>query len=110
MLTEVDLVRRIDGLTVEELHYCVQRGWLAPSTGGGGTYFLEVDVARLRFVRELRFDLEVDEDAIPMLLSLVDQVHTLRHELRAVAEAIQEQPADIQDEIAAAVRRLSEEA
>ncbi len=109
MLTELDIVRRIDGFTVEELHYCVQRGWVAPSTGGGGAYFLEIDVARLRFVRELRFELEVDEDAIPILLSLVDQVHSLRHELRAVASAIQEQPDDVRAKIAAATRRFKSE-
>lgn len=110
MLTEVDLVRRIDGFTLEELHYCVQRGWVAPSTGGSGAYYLEIDVARLRFVRELRFELAVDEDAIPILLSLVDQVHTLRHELRAVANAIQEQPADTRAEIVAATQRFKAEA
>ena len=106
MLTEMDLVARIEGFTVEELRYCVARGWVAPSAGDGSARYLEVDVARLRFVREMRFDLEIDEDAIPILLSLLDQLHTLRHELRAIAGAIQEQPADIRARLVAAAQRI----
>jgi chaperone modulatory protein CbpM len=106
MLTERDLVGRIDGFSVEELRYCVRRGWVAPSAAAGGSHYLEVDVARLRFVRELRFDLEVDEEAIPILLSLLDQLHTLRHELRALAGAVGEQPADVRERIAGAMKRF----
>lgn len=106
MLTEKDLVQRIEGFTVEELRYSVRRGWVAPSMGTGGAHYLEIDVARLRFVRELRYELEVDEEAIPILLSLLDQIHTLRHELRAMARAIQEQPPEVRTRVTAAIERI----
>ena len=105
MLTERDIVERIEGFTVEELHYCVRRGWVAPTTDARGTHFLEVDVARLRFVRELRYELEVDDEAFPVVLSLVDQVHTLRHELRAVVRAVHDEPPEVRTRIAAAIQR-----
>lgn len=109
MLTEKDLIRRIEGFTVEELHYCVGRGWVAPSGTAGQGIYMEIDVARLRLIRELRFELGVDEDAIPILLSLLDQLHTVRQEMRSLTRAIQEQPRAVQSEIAAAVRRLKRE-
>lgn len=108
MLTEIEFIGRIDGLTIEELNYCVQQGWIAPSAGSGGIRYLEVDVARVRLIRELRFDLEIDEGSIPVLLSLLDQVHTHRRELRNLAEAVREQPEDVRERIAAAVRRIAE--
>ena len=59
--------------------------------------FDEVDIARVRLVCELRDDLGLDAEAIPVVLSLVDQLYGVRRELRALARAVEQQP----DEVAA---------
>jgi chaperone modulatory protein CbpM len=105
MITEQELIRQVQGLTVTELRFCVEHGWVAPSAGATGSGFLEIDVARVRLIRELRHDLAIDDEAIPLLLSLMDRVHSLRRELRVVTEAVAELPEDMREQVATAVER-----
>ena len=66
-----------------------------------------IDLARLRLLNELADDLGLDEDTVEAVVALIDQVHTLRTELRLVAAAISEQPPQTREAIAGALRRLS---
>jgi chaperone modulatory protein CbpM len=50
----------------------------------------------------LRDDLALDEEALPLILSLMDQLYGLRRELRALAQAVDREP----DEVRARIRRL----
>jgi chaperone modulatory protein CbpM len=49
----------------------------------------------VRLIRELRYDLAIDEEALPVVLQLLDQVYALRRRLRATYQAIETQPPDI---------------
>ena len=66
-----------------------------------------IDLARLRLLNELADDLGLDEDTVEAVVALIDQVHTLRTELRLVAAAVAEQPPQTREAIAGALRRLS---
>ena len=46
--------------------------------------FHEIDVARVRLIHDLRHDMDIGEDAIPLVLSLLDQVYDLRSRMNAV--------------------------
>ena len=59
------------------------------------------DVARVRLIAELRNDLGVNEDAIPVVLRLLDQVYGLRRALAELNEAIQTLPESAQDQLRA---------
>lgn len=107
MLSEQDLEKQVEGVTRAEIRLCVQRGWITPTAGGGAQAgFLQVDVARLRLIRELRQDLEVDDETVPVILSLIDQLHTTRAELKRMAQAVAQEPGDVQERIAATLRAL----
>lgn len=105
MIGEQELIRQVQGLTITELRFCVERGWIEPSAGATGAGYLEIDVARVRLIRELRHDLAIDDEAIPLLLSLMDRVHGLRRELRVVTEAVAELPEPMRERVALAVQR-----
>ena len=66
-----------------------------------------IDLARLRLLNELADDLGLDDDTVEAVVALIDQVHTLRTELRLVASAIAEQPSQTREAVAAALKRLS---
>jgi chaperone modulatory protein CbpM len=66
-----------------------------------------IDQARLRLLNELADDLGLDDDTVEAVVALIDQVHTLRSELKLVASAIAEQPPQTRQEIAATMKRLS---
>jgi chaperone modulatory protein CbpM len=72
---------RIDTATVETW---VEAGWLAPPRDG--SRFSEVDLARAQFIRDLK-DMGVNDEAVPVILDLVDQLHGVRRTLREVLTA-----------------------
>lgn len=102
---EQEVVARVGGLSVRRLRLWVRRGWVQPARAGRGWTFSELDVARVRLIRELHEDLMVDADTVPVVLSLMDQVYGLRRELRCLAQAVAEQPEEVRSGILEAVRR-----
>ena len=78
-----------------ELVRWVECGWVLPAHDAGGWVFEEIDVARVRLIHDLRHTMAVDEAALPLVLSLLDQVYELRGRLRAVLRAVEAQPEDV---------------
>ncbi|MEB8387230.1 MerR family transcriptional regulator [Rhodobacteraceae bacterium KMM 6894] len=101
MLEERDVLTRVRRVRLQELRLWVQEGWVRPARSESGPRFDELDVARVRLVRDLRRDLSVPADTVPVILSLLDQVHGLRRELRSLAEAVQAQPEETRQAIVA---------
>jgi chaperone modulatory protein CbpM len=104
MIGERDVVARVDSLTVRRLRSWVRRGWVQPAIKGKAHTFTDVDVARVQLICELREDLRINEDAIPVVLSLMDQVYGLRHQLRSLAEAIEGLPPAMRRDLTARLR------
>jgi chaperone modulatory protein CbpM len=84
-----------------ELSAWIEQHWVLPVEEDGDFLFDDTDVARVKLIAELRNDLGVNEDAIPVVLRLLDQVYSLRHALAALNEAIQELPESAQDQLRA---------
>ena len=63
-------------------------------------------MARARLLAELGDDIGFDDDTVETVVSLVDQVHTLRGQLGLLARAIAEQPAETREAIAVALQKL----
>lgn len=92
-------------LTQVELIHWVERGWVLPDTGEAGFEFHEIDVARVRLIHDLRRGMEIGEDAVPLVLSLLDQVYELRSRIKSVLRALEAQPSDVRLSIMAAIGR-----
>ena len=90
-------------LTQVELVTWVERGWVIPDSADSGLEFHEIDVARVSLIRDLRRDMDLAEDAIPLVLSLLDQVYDLRRTLKSVLGALEHQPPDVRSAILAAI-------
>lgn len=99
MLTEEDVVARVSRLTVTRLRVFVSQGLIKPrvaepdeATPQG---YSEADLARAALICNLEDELGFHEEDVPVLLSLIDQIHGLRSELRGFVEAIEELPLDM---------------
>lgn len=103
-LSEIDIVSRVHSISLRRLRLWVDQGWVAPEFGADGPMFDEVDVARIRLICELKSEFGMNDGAVPVVLSLIDQVHGLRRELHGFARAVEEQPTDIRDRILEALR------
>ena len=85
-----------------ELTHWIARGWVQPD-GGDPPVFTEIDVARVRLIRDLRRDLELPEDVMPLVLSLLDQVYELRGTVRSMVRVIDAQPEPVRAALRAAL-------
>ncbi len=70
----------------------IEDGWLKPCGDRTAPVFTEIDVARARLIAELRDALGMNEEAIPVVLDLIDQIHGLRRLVRGLLE--QSRPVD----------------
>ena len=103
-LSERDVVATVRRLHLRELRTWVREGWIRPAQRDDGPFFDELDIASIRLIRDLKKDMSLSADAVPMILSLLDQLHGLRHELRCLAEAIERQPEDTRKAVLDAYR------
>ncbi len=93
------VLRLIRGLEEQELRHWIEERWVRPEPASGGYLFRDVDVARVRLILELRHDLAIDEETLPVVLRLLDQVYALRRRLRAVSEALDAQPPEVREAV-----------
>jgi chaperone modulatory protein CbpM len=87
-----------------ELHAWVERGWVRPQGTEPDWFFAEIDVARVRLIHDFRHAMDVQEETIPLILSLLDQVYTLRAQMRAIAHAVEGQPEAVRTAILTTLR------
>ncbi len=86
-----------------EITTWVERGWVLPEQDGSRMVFQEIDVARVRLIRDLRSRLALEEEAIPVVLSLIDQVYELRGRLRSVLQALDAEPDPVRHKLLSAL-------
>jgi chaperone modulatory protein CbpM len=79
---------RLDAQTLETW---VAAGWLLPRQDDAKRDFSDVDLSRARLIHDLEH-LGVNDEGIPIILDLLDQVHGLRRTLRDLLSAIHAQP------------------
>jgi chaperone modulatory protein CbpM len=79
-------------ISEDELTLWIERRWIMPLGSEGQYVFSEADFARAQTIAEFRRDLALDEDAVPLVLDLVDQLHATRRRLRQLVAAICELP------------------
>ncbi len=90
MMTIEMLCLRFAALTPEDLLHWIEEGHVRPDDQAGMLVFREIDVERVRLILELRDILEVNEAALPVVLSLLDQLYALRRRLREAGIAVDE--------------------
>jgi chaperone modulatory protein CbpM len=69
-------------IETEALDAWIDGGWLMPQHNGEGG-FSDADVARAQLICDLQ-RMGVNDDAMPIILDLIDQMHGLRRTVRVV--------------------------
>lgn len=103
MITEHEVVNRFSGLRLETLQIWIERGWVAPRRTADGHVFREIDVARVGLIYEFSSELALQDETLELVLPLLDQIHGLRHQLHALAQAVSQQPQSVRQNIAQAL-------
>ena len=101
-MTDLDAVCALIGdLKATEVERWIEEAWVLPDSAGGAFVFHEVDVARVRLIVELRRDMAIDDEAMPVVLNLLDQLYALRRRLKLATAALDALPPDLRAAIAA---------
>ena len=107
-----ELVRRFTGLEAAELSRWVENRWIMPERGNGPEEerwaFHEVDVARIELILHIRREFALDEETTSLVLGLLDQVYSLRRQMRRLCHAVESQPAEVREAIQRALRASGE--
>jgi chaperone modulatory protein CbpM len=103
------VIRLMNGLEEQELRRWIEERWVRPEAAGGDYLFREVDVARVQLIVELRHELAIDEEAMPVVLRLLDQIYALRRRLKATLAAIETQPEEVRAALRAQLAAFSSE-
>lgn len=102
--TEFLLTTRLDPRILDTW---IEEGWLSPLSKDADLSFCEVDVARVQLIRDLG-ELGVNDESIPIVLDLIDQVHGLRRTMRQLLVNIREQPEEARRQILSVRTRKTE--
>lgn len=68
---------------------CLKKQWIEPLDTEAGTLAQE-DIARLLLIRDLIEDMGVNDESVPVILNLIDQIHALKRKARLLGEKVQE--------------------
>lgn len=107
MLSERDVVARVQRLTVTRLRVWVRQGWIKPADQAEQS-FSEADLARAALICNLEDQLGFAEEDVPVLLSLIDQIHGLRSELKGLLDALDDLPDDVRATVRMRITRRRE--
>jgi len=107
--TEEQTIEAIGPLTRTRLHRLVETECILPQQHGEEAVFTQAEIARIALCCELSDDLDLDEEALPVVLNLLDQIHGLRRQMRRMTRAIESQPEDIRARMIESIREQSDE-
>jgi chaperone modulatory protein CbpM len=89
MIITMDIIlAQVTGLARADLEHWIVNAWVRPDGAEGAWEFHEIDIARIRLIRELRDELLVNEEALPVVLSLLDQLHDSRRRLHELVRLV----------------------
>ncbi len=91
MITIETLCIQVHGLRRDDLERWIGQAWVRPDGEPGRYLFHDIDIARVQLILELREQMQVNEEALPVVLSLLDQLYEARRRMRRVRDAL-EQP------------------
>ena len=99
--SEDDVVSAVASLTRKQLVSFVEAEIVMPLHSATGPVYRQMDVARIELLCELSDEFDLQGDALGMVISLVDQLHGVRAELRVALEAIEREETEVRSRIAA---------
>ena len=99
-----DLVAAISELQRSDIEAWIREELITPRQEAGTLYFSDMDCARVRLICTLHYELEIDLGALPVVLSLLDQLYDTRQRLLSLTAAVASQDKAVQEAIIAAMK------
>lgn len=101
-----EVITLIDDLTEPRLHTFLRARIVQPVETPQGPGYREADLARLQLLCDLSESYDLPEDSLRMVMSLVDQLNTMRGDMRALMQAVASEPDEVRSRIHRSVHVL----
>lgn len=98
-LSEDQAISAVARLTRVQLISFVEAEIIVPVMTEDGPAYRKIDIMRMELLCELSEQFELQDDALGMVISLVDQLHGVRAELRSVLEAVETEQPEVRSRI-----------
>jgi chaperone modulatory protein CbpM len=99
MIAFEELLSRHRGLDRADLLRWVENRWVLPERHAETWIFHEVDVARVELILGIRRDFAIDDEAMELVLGLLDQLYGLRRQMRRLCDAVAAQSPEVREAI-----------
>lgn len=105
LFSEDEVISTVTRLTRNRLVRFVEVDLVRPQRADSGTVYRRIDIARIELLCDLSDDLDLDEAALGIVISLIDQLHAARQDLTIMASAIDALPPDIRERIGVGMKQ-----
>jgi chaperone modulatory protein CbpM len=85
---EINEVIELYKLTEIFICDCIEREWITPCDAGVACLDKE-DIARILLIKDLKEIFAVNDESIPVILHLIDQIHWLKSRMTHYMESIE---------------------
>lgn len=101
-----ETVAAVVDLSDDQLTRYVRVGVITPVQSDQGPMFRDIDLARLELLVNLVEGYELGDDALGLVMSLVDQLNALRGDMRAMLDAVAQEPPETRARLSATIREV----
>lgn len=105
LMSRADLLALIPDLTDARLDALTEAGIVSPVHAEAGDRFRDLDAARLQLALDLEDVFELHDEALGLVLSLIDQLNGARGDMRAVLGALAEEPPETRARLRAVIHQ-----
>ena len=98
-----EIVEQIESLQRSDLDTWINEELISPQGDVGSMVFSESECARIRLISTLRYELEIEEGTVPVVMSLIDQLYQTRQQLLKLSAAVAAQDKAVQATILDAI-------
>lgn len=103
--SEEQTIEAVGRLTRTRLSAFVSAEAVRPASGPQGACYTQVDIARLELLCDLTEGFELEEDALGLVVALVDRLHAAEADLAALMRVVAEEPPEVRRRLAGALTR-----
>ncbi|SDE64379.1 chaperone modulatory protein CbpM [Paracoccus isoporae] len=103
--TADELIAAIEDLTRPRLTHYVEMRMVSPVISDHGETYREVDRARVQLLCSLTEDYGLRDDALHMVMTVLDEMHGMRGEMQALMAALAEEPDETRERVTLRIRQ-----
>jgi len=103
-----EVISIVPELSREDIDRWIGEALIDAQQEAENTVLTDTQIARVRLICTLRYDMDVDEEILPIVLNLLDQLHETRQRLHKLSQAVLAQDEDVKSsilEVVSEVRR-----